>query len=58
LRDTRREFVWIVVQPGETRSGTVIDGTRWSSDWTRADLRVVDAEPLTPFLGPEASVQQ
>ena len=47
--DTRREFVLLVLQPGETHRGRVVDGTtRWTSGWVRADLRVVSAEPLRP----------
>jgi hypothetical protein len=47
--DTRREFVLLVLQPGETRRGRVVDRTtRWTSGWVKADLRVVGAEPLRP----------
>jgi hypothetical protein len=47
--DTRREFVLLVLQPGETHRGRVVDRTtRWNSGWVKADLRVVGAEPLRP----------
>jgi hypothetical protein len=46
--ETGHEFVRLVVQPGETIGGTVVDRTRWASRWVTADFRVVDAEPLRP----------
>ena len=46
--ETGRGFVSLVLQPGETRRGTVVDGTRRASGWAKADLRVVGAEPLRP----------
>jgi hypothetical protein len=45
---TDREYVRLVLQPGETRRGTVVGATRWASGWTKGDLRVVGAEPLRP----------
>jgi hypothetical protein len=46
--ETGREYVRLVLQPGETRRGTVVSQTRWASGWAKGDLRVVDAEPLRP----------
>ena len=46
--DTGRAYVRLVLQPGETRRGTVVGETRCASGWAKADLRVVDAEPLRP----------
>lgn len=46
--ETHREVVWLVLQPGETRRGTVVDHARRASGWAKADLRVVDAQPLRP----------
>jgi hypothetical protein len=45
---TNREYVRLVVQPGETRRGTVVGETRWAAGWEKGNLRVVDAEPLRP----------
>jgi hypothetical protein len=45
---TGHEYLRLVLQPGETRRGTVVGETRWASGWTNGDLRVVDAEPLKP----------
>lgn len=42
------EVVWLVLQPGETRRGTVVDDARRASGWAKTDLRVVDAQPLRP----------
>ena len=46
--ETGREIVRLVLQPGETRRGRVVGQARWGSGWAKADLRVVDAEPLRP----------
>ena len=46
--ETRGEIVWLLIQPGETRRATVVDGARWASGWAKADLRVADAQPLRP----------
>ena len=46
---TDHEYVRLVIQPGETRRGTVVGETRWASGWANGDLRVVNAEPLRPF---------
>jgi hypothetical protein len=45
---TDHEYVRLVIQPGETRRGTVVGETRWGSGWAGGDLRVVNAEPLRP----------
>jgi len=45
---TDHEYVRMVLQPSETRRGQVVGETRWASGWAKADLRVVDAEPLRP----------
>jgi hypothetical protein len=46
--EKRAEMVWLVVQPGETRRGTVVDDARGASGWAKADLRVADAKPIRP----------
>jgi hypothetical protein len=46
--ETGREYVRLVIQPGETRRGTVVGETRWAPGWATADLRFVDAEPIRP----------
>ena len=46
--EKRGEMVWFLIQPGETRRGIVVDDSRSASGWAKADLRVVDAQPLRP----------
>jgi hypothetical protein len=44
--DRRREPVWVVVEPGESRHVQVVDAARWRPDIARAGLRIVQGEPL------------
>jgi hypothetical protein len=46
--ERHREVVWMVVQPGEMRRGTVVDDSRRDAGKAKAELRVVDAQPLRP----------
>jgi hypothetical protein len=48
LVDTRQEPVWLVIEPGESRSVQVVDGARWRADVDRSTIRIVRAEPLLP----------
>jgi len=43
--ETRRELVWVVIEPGQSVRVQVVDGARWRPD-ARADVRVVEAKPL------------
>jgi hypothetical protein len=45
---TDYEYVRLVIQPGETRRGTVVGESRWESGWATGDLRLLAAEPLRP----------
>ncbi len=44
--DVRREPVWLMIEPGESRAVQVVDGARWRADFARAEIRIAHAEPL------------
>ena len=44
--DRRREPVWVVVEPGESRRVQIVDGMRWRADIVEARVRIVQGEPL------------
>jgi hypothetical protein len=44
--DTRREPVWLVVEPRESRRVQIVDGARWRPDVARGEVRIVEAKPL------------
>ena len=44
--ETRREPVWVVVEPGERRRVQIVDGGRWDPATARTSIRITEGAPL------------
>jgi hypothetical protein len=50
--DRRREPIWVVIEPGESRRVQLVDGARWRPDVAMAAVRIVQGAPL-PSVRPQ-----